>query len=221
MMRRIAVVGAALLAVLAVSAIGSATAFALPEFLPNPEGQGITLGGKSGAGQLQIQGGGTVKCEKDKVLGQLLTLTHVDIDIHFEGCKALGFQANTPLDNPGVILVKGLALLCYLNKAAKTVGLNVEVTPTLQIEVPTAKQSIEVKGNVIGEVTPVNSKKSTGTVNFTQKEGKPGIEKCEGAAAAVLLAKEGTKEFKPAGEETKEEVEFLKAEKATEVEVMA
>jgi hypothetical protein len=82
--------------------------------------------------------------------------------------------------------------------------------------VPTAKQKIEVKGSIIGTVSPVNSSQTTGTVTFTQKEGTPGIEKCEGTAAAVLLAKEAEKEFKPSGEETVESLEFSKA-----VEVMA
>jgi hypothetical protein len=215
-MRRLTLSGMAVLAVLAFTAISSATALALPEFLPAPEGKGIKLGGTSGKGTLQIQGGGAVKCEADKILGELTTLTHATVDIHFEKCKAVGFEANSVSDEKGIILVKGLALLCYLSKASKTVGLSVEVTPTLQIEVPTVKQKIEVKGTVIGEVKPVNVKQTTGEVVFTQKEGKPGIEKCEGQAAAVLLGKEAEKEFKPAGEETVEKVEFSQA-----VEVMA
>jgi hypothetical protein len=220
-MSRVMVVVLATSATLLAGIAAPASTLALPEFLPNPEGLAITLSGTSGAGQLQIQGGGTVKCEKDKVLGELLTFTHLDINVHFEGCKAIGFQANSVGDSAGIILVKGLALLCYINKALKTVGLNVEVTPTLQIEVPTAHQKVEVKGKVIGEVKPVNVKQSTSEVVFTQKEGKPGIEKCEGEPAAVLLAKEAAKEFKPAGEETSEKVTFLKLEATIELEVMA
>jgi hypothetical protein len=217
-MRRILPLGGALLAVLALAALSCATALALPEFLPNPEGKSIQFWGNSGKGQLQIQGGGTVKCEGDNISGELLTLTHLYIDIDFLGCKAIGFAANSVADKAGVILAKGLGLLCYIFKLAKTVGLSVEVTPTLQIEVPTAKQKIEVKGSVIGEVKPVNLKHLSSEVVFTQKEGKPGIEKCEGQAAAVLLAKEGEKAFKPSGEETFERLEFLGLQ---EVEVMA
>lgn len=213
-MRRFAVVGAALLAVLALTAIAASSALAaLPEFLP---GSGVTITGTSGKGALQIKGGGTIKCEKDVPLGEINGAKTAAIDVHFEGCKAIGFAANSVGDAAGVILVKGTGTLCYLSKAAKTVGLSVEVSPTLQIEVPTAKQKIEVKGTIIGEAKPVNSSKTTGEVVFTQKEGVPGIEKCEGVAAPVLLAKEAEKEFKPAGEETTEALTFSKA-----VELMA
>jgi hypothetical protein len=221
-MKRSTLAGTTALAMLALSALLSTSAYALPEFLPNPAGQGVTLGGGSNAlVEVQIEGAGSIKCEKNKLLGELLTFTHLEVDIHLEGCKAIGFQANTPMDSPGVILTKGLALLCYLNKGLKTVGLAVEVTPTTIIEVPTAKQKLEITGTVIGEVKPVNVKKPTSEVVFIQKSGKPGIEKCEGAAAAVLLVKESTKAFKPAGVETTQFVEFFKGGKATEVEVMA
>jgi len=215
-MRRFAVVGAALLAVLALTAVVASSAVAaLPEFLPS---SGVIIGGSSGAGELQIQGGGTVKCEKDKPLGEITGPKTATIDVHFEGCKALGFAANSVDDKAkaGVILVKGTALLCYLSKAAKTVGLLVTISPKLEIEVPTAKTIITVEGSVIGEVKPINKSQTTGEVIFTQKEGKPGIEKCEGEAADVLLAKEGTGAFKVAGEKTTESLTFTPA-----LEVMA
>ena len=215
-MRRFAVVGAALLAVLALTAVMASSAVAaLPEFLP---GSG-TFTGTSGKGELQIKGGGTIKCEKDKPLGTITGPKTASIDVHFEECKALGFAANSVDDKEkaGVILVKGTATLCYLSAALKTVGLTVQISPEpLEIEVPTAKQKILVKGTVIGEVKPVNKSQTTGEVTFTQKEGVPGLEKCEGTAAAQLLASEAGKEFKPAGEKTSESLVF-----STAVEVMA
>jgi hypothetical protein len=213
-MRRSTTVGAALLASLTLTAIAAGSALAaLPEFLP---GSGVTIKGSSGKGQLQIQGGGTIKCEKDKPLGEIIGFKTATVDVHFEGCKAIGFAANSVGDTSGVILVRGVGTLCYLSKVSRIVGLLVEIAPTLQVEVPTAKQKIEVKGTVIGEVHPVNSSQTTGEVLFTQKEGKPGVTKCEGLSESVLLAKEAEKEFKQAGEETVESLEFSKA-----VEVMA
>jgi hypothetical protein len=213
-MHRFMTVGATLISVLSLTAVlaGSAIA-ALPEFLPGTES---TIGGTSGKSSWQIQGAGTIKCEKDKPLGKILGPKTAQFDIHYEGCKAVGFAANSPGDKAGVILVLYTGRLCPTSKASKTVGMVKEVSPTLVIEVPTAKQKIEVKGAVIGDVKPINKSQTTGELVFTQKEGKPGIEKCEGEAASVLLAKEAEKEFKPAGEEGVESLEYSSA-----VEVMA
>jgi hypothetical protein len=215
-MQRFALAGAAISAALMLIAVLASSALALPTFLP---GGGVTIEGTSGKGVLQIEGGGTIKCEKDVPLGEITTETTVNVDIHFEGCKAIGFAANSFTDKakPGVILAKGVGTLCYISKPAKRVGLSVEITPTLQIEVPTAKQTIEIKGTIIGEVvSPINTLSFSGSVVFTQSAGKPGIEKCEGTPAAVLLAKEATKAYKPAGEETTESLKF-----SSGVEVMA
>jgi hypothetical protein len=215
-MRRKVFLVSTTLAVLALAGLACATAFALPEFLPNPEGKGIKISGTSGKSQWQTIDNATIKCESDIILGDFISPTHAVIDTHYEKCKHLGFSTNSVTDAVGVILIKHLALVCYISKAAKTVGLIAEVNPTVQIETPTAKIKTEMKGSSIAEVKPVNIKQTTSEWIFSQKEGKPGITKCEGGPEAVLLIRDAEKEFRPAGQEAIEKAEF-----STAIEVMA
>jgi hypothetical protein len=213
-MFRFGIAGAVFFALLSLAATTAGSALAaLPESLPT---SGVTISGSSGKSGWQIQGGGTFKCEKDKPLGMLIGPKTWELDTHYEGCKALGFSANSPGDGAGVILMLSTDTMCYLSAASKVVGLSAQISPNLQIEIPTAKQKLELKGTVISELKPINKLQTTGEAVRTQKEGKSGIEKCEGQAAAVLLAKEAEKEFKSAGEEAVESFTFSKA-----VEVMA
>lgn len=200
----------AVLGILALTAIASATSFAAaPEFLPNPAA-GTTFTGSSGEGELQIKGGGTIKCKKDTSAGEITGQKAISATVKFEECKAIGFAANTSGDASGVILTSLSGELCELSKASKNVGAVLTLPANVVIEVPTVKQKIEVKGSVIGEIKPVAKKQKTGELVFTQKEGVQGQLKCEGGTEKVLLAKEAEKEFKQAGEQTSEALTFSK-----------
>jgi hypothetical protein len=210
-MNRIRLGLTALVGAFALAALTSASAFAVaPEFLPNPA-KGTTFTGTSGAGELQIKGGGTIKCSSDKSTGEITGQKAIKATVTFEGCKAIGFAANTASDLPGVILTELTGELCEIEKAKKLVGAKLTLPSTVIIEVPTAKQKIEVKGSVIGEVKPVGVKQSTGELVFTQKEGVQKPTKCEGdETESILLAKEAEKAFKQAGEATTESLTFSK-----------
>jgi hypothetical protein len=209
-MHRIRLGLATIVGLLALAAIASASAFAVaPEFLPNPA-KGTTFKGTSGKGELQIKGGGTIKCESDTSTGEITGQKALTATVTFKECKALGFAANSAGDASGVILTALSGELCELAKASKTVGADLTLPANVVIEVPVAKQKIEVKGSVIGEIKPVGKKQSTGELVFTQKEGVQVPTKCEGGAEQILLAKEAEKEFKQAGEATTESLTFSK-----------
>ena len=197
----------AALSLFTIAALAASATAALPEFLP---GKGTTFKGSLGKNELQVKGGGITKCEAGKVSGEITGPKAVTATVTREGCKALGFNANTPGDATGVELFATTGELCTLNKVAKSVGLLIKL-PTTTIEVPTAKQKIQITGSLIGEVNPVNKSQTTGELVFTQKEGVPGLEKCEGQPAAILLVKEGEGEFKAAGMSMTMRLEYVKA----------
>jgi hypothetical protein len=213
-MRRIwtLVLSSAVLSMLAIMALATSAMAALPEFLPVVS---TTFKGSFGKNELQIKGSGSTKCETGKISGEITGAKIVNATIAREGCKAVGFSANTPGDATGVELFATSGEVCTLNKAAKTTGILVKVPQTV-IEVPTAKQKLEIKGSLIGEVKPLNKSQTTGELVFTQKEGVQGIIKCEGGSEQFLLVKEAEKEFKQAAMEMTESFVYAKA-----VEVMA
>jgi hypothetical protein len=129
--------------------------------------------------------------------------------ITFSGCKAIGFPANTSTSFSGTIVTPPLSgELCEISKASKTVGSVIFLTETLVVEVPLAKQTIEVNGSAIGEVKPVGKKQSTSELFFTQKDGAQMPSKCEGGPELTLLANEAKKGFKQAGLATTEQLTY-------------
>ena len=202
-------------AVLALVGVMSGTAMAVEPLGFNPETGGFT--GEGGAAKLT--GPLTISCTAFSVLsGVILNKTHVDFTVHFTGCTVLGIPVNTSGDAKGVILLPLLGLLCYLpksTKAALKVGLYTEIIETVKIEGAGAKS--EVKGTVIGEVTPLNKKQKTGETIYkktnptectTENEGKGTVKKAE------LLANFNGGAFSKGEEEATGKLTF---EKETEV----
>ncbi|HTZ87259.1 MAG TPA: hypothetical protein VMB05_11390 [Solirubrobacteraceae bacterium] len=206
-MRKIILVAFAALMLMGVS-VATASA-ALPEFSAKT---GFT--GKSGTGTLT--GPLTIKCSKDSVLnGTMPSLSHVEADVHFEGCTILGIPVNTTGDSSGVILLKVLILFCYLTgstKASPKVGAFTELKETVVIK--GLGQESEVKGSVIGEAKPLNTSSTKGEDLYkktnpasctSENEGKGTTKKAE------LLANLNGGKFEKAEEETTEELTFEKA----------
>jgi hypothetical protein len=213
-MHRIKLVGLAILAVLALSAFASATASAEdPEFSPGAEG--TPFEGTSGKGTLTASGG-TITCEKDTTKGELTTehkLANATVD--FSECSAFSiFGAKSLEDKEGVILVKVNLHLCYINKAKKEVGVLTEVTSKdakegkeVGIHVEVAGKLIEIKGDQVGQITPVNT--ATKEFNLTYKN--PPVQ-CEGKTEHLLAQENEKGEYKEAFEATTEKVKFTTAQ---------
>jgi hypothetical protein len=214
-MRRIKLVGVAILAVIALSAIASATASAeitLPTgFLPGAVGSPFT--GTSGSGTLTAAEKGTIVCKKDKVTGTLTNATLATATVDFEECTVFGVIGAKSLEDAGsTILVKVNLHLCYIKKAApKEVGVLTLVTtkdPT-GIHVEVAGTLVEIKGEQVGKITPINAAAGKEflilyTSSAVQCEGAPVKEE--------LLAAENEGPFQAANEATDKMISFTTAQ---------
>lgn len=196
----------ALLVVLAFTAVAAATASAtetLWVWLPGAEGTAFT--GKSKTATLQM-----TDAKKQTIICTASTTTKGEITtektlglaiIEFTGCTSAGVAVNSEGDTSKVILVHVELHDCLI--ATGHPGILILVLP-LHIEIPALKALVLVLGSLVALVEPANKKAKEFKLNVTQKEGKQGIEKCEGGTAETLLAELNTEGFKPAGEEAKE-----------------
>jgi hypothetical protein len=209
-MKQIKMLGAAIVAVVALSVVASATASAaLPEFTPGAKG--TTFTGTSGAGTLQSLGG-TIECTSDTVTGVLTGPKTGTATIAFKGCSAFTIFGAKSLDskNAGEILTSVNLELCYINKAKKEVGILTEVAKTVHIEV--AGKLIEITGDAVGVITPINTKTTKFAIAYKGKGDNQEPAGCEGKTEN-LLAKENEKGvFENSSETTTEETVFATAQ---------
>lgn len=192
-MRRLKIVGAAIIAIIALSAVAAATASAAePELLPGKAGEKYTA--SSGAGTLSTVKEPSIECKSDTASGEIKGTKTASVTIDFTGCKALKLVGAHSLgDAEGTILTGGEESLCLIK--AKEVGGVIKIAP-LHIEV--AGKLIEVTGSVIGEALPLEGKASkSGELALEEKsKGVQKLLKCEGGAETHLSASinEGTAE---------------------------
>lgn len=209
-MRKLKVLGAAIIAVVALSALAAATASAaLPEFLPGNAGEKFT--GKSGPGTLEVPPELPIVCKADTVTGEntgTSKKTGLAL-VSFTGCTALGFIGAHSLGDPeGTILVHVELELCYINKAAKEVGVISEVLP---VHIEVAGKLLVVTGAQVAKITPLNKSTKEFKLEYKQKEGKPEPKGCEGAEKKLTTSiNEGA--GKPSGEQTTETTTYEKAQ---------
>ena len=188
---------AILLTLTTITAITAINASALPEFLV-AGGFPIRFTGRGGLGTLETVGGRQIVCEGGKSEGEIVSATHLTAQLDISNCRIFGIiNAHSLGDTGGVILVKLLGLLCYINKARQEVGVKLEFTGRgVHLEVATVLALIE--GTLIGKVTPVNTR-TLGPFELTLKEvrGVQELQKCEGEAEnkhLVTSENEGTAE---------------------------
>ncbi len=208
-MHKLRILGAMLIAALAMTAVAAATASAAvpPEFNPAKG----TFTATSGPGVLK--GTLTIKCSSDKVSNGVITGAKTETaTVDFEGCESLGVKVNSVGDTKGsgVILVATDGELCYINEKEKIVGLYFTVLPTTGLEIEGVGLKSTVKGTVIGTVSPTNKKQTTGTVDIK----KANLKEC-GGKTAELLANLNGGAFAKAEEETEEKVTFAAATEVT------
>jgi len=193
----------------------STASAALPEF--NTGSDKFTVSSGSGV----LTGALTLKCTKDKSngAGAIKTTKTIGVTIDFEGCVVLGIAENSEGDASGVILATGLGELCYTEgstKVAPKVGL---LTTIIPVKIVGGGVKSEVKGAVIGEVTPLNKKAIEGKVVYKKANFKECFTENENKGSAkkhTLEAKTGTGAFAKAEEETEELIRY-----ALEIEVKA
>jgi len=213
-MRKVKIIGAAIIAVVALSALASAMASAAePEFKNFP----LKFTSKSGKGTLQIKGGTAIECEKDTNTGEAINTKEVTATIDFLGCSAFKLvKAHSLGDEAGVILTTVKGSLCILEEKVSPgtklrIGLRLAPTGKVHIEVSTELAVIE--GTVIGEVKLINALKLGGFELLLEQgaaAGEQKIKECKGGPKEVLLGQENEKgEFKEAAEVTNDEINWL------------
>lgn len=208
-MRKLKVVMMALVAIVALSGIATATASAEPpEFLPGKAEEKFK--GTSGTGTLEVPGEGPITCKSDSVTGENVGTNKKEAKatVTFEGCTVFGFIGAHSLDSKkeGQIIVHAKLLLCYINKANHEVGVLTEIEP---VHIEVAGKLIIVTGDQVGALKEV--KTSVFTITYKQSKGKPTPEGCEGKKEHYSASiNEGTS--KESGEETTEETTYEKTQ---------
>jgi hypothetical protein len=214
-MRTVKMFSTVILAVVALSAIASATASAaLPEF--NPGSTGTKFTGTSGAGTLSTAAKATlIECTSDEVKGELTgAKKQGTAKIDFKGCKSFGIVGTKSLgDAEGVILVEALLELCYINKANKEVGVLTEVPSSKPVHVEVAGKLLIILGDAVGVLKAAAVEPTTKyTITYKQKGGKQEPAGCEGKTENLLVQENETGAFENAGEATTENTEFAIAQ---------
>jgi hypothetical protein len=213
MMKRIRIIGLALVAVSALGAVAVTSASAaLPEFKPF---KGITFTSKSGPATLETASGASVRCTaSSSEAAKLKTAKEVTgVEVKFTGCKLFGVEpcsskgaAKEEIDTTDLVGEIG-----YISAASKSVGLALK---------PKAKKGagplatftcgpfeIEVTGSVIGTVTPVDTATTHFALTYTQVKGIQAPTKFEGEPEDVLFSSLDGVTPEHAGEEIAAEVE--------------
>ena len=192
-------------------ALGGATSAsaANPEFLP---ASGTFLS-TSGVGQLQTSGGTKVGCTSDKDKGLISGPESVDnVLVTFHGCKTGIFTCTSGTEPSGLITTKELSgLLGWINKSALTVGLDLAPTSGTEfVEFNCAGELVKVKvrGSVIGKVTPLNTKTTSGLLTYKQSGGVQELTKFEGGAVDLLETSKNGGAFEGSAEATVDEITF-------------
>ncbi len=189
-MKRIKIMGCALLALFALSATMAAVASAEEGFLPETIRE-FTLEG--GVSTLNTKANLPVVCSLlDPIKGTLVNDKHATIVLHWLKCTIGGIPVNSENDKgqSEVILVEVLLLVCLKpeNSEGKVLGefgIAAEVLKApITLEVPSLGVKVKVKGLVIGAVTAgAGVKKLEFPTAFSGELGKQVAVKChEGTA---------------------------------------
>jgi len=213
-MRKVKIIGAAIIAVVALSALASAMASAAaPEFKNFP----LKFTSKSGPGTLQIKGGPAIECTDDTNTGEAINAKEVTATIDFLGCKAFKlFNANSLGDPSGIILTSVKGSLCILEENVSPgtkLRIGLRLAPTGKVHIEASTELVLIEGTVIGEVKPLEKLKLGLFELILQKgtnAGEQQIKECKGGPKEVLLGQENEKgEFKEAAEVTNDEINWL------------
>jgi hypothetical protein len=204
-MKRIRILGVALLALVALSAVMAVAASAEEGFLPFPKKTGFTVEG--GTSTLNTPANLPIVCGKlDASKGTLEKDKHGTVTLQWLECSVAGVAANSAGDAAKTILAKVLFLVCLINPTSLEFGIAAETDETVNLEVPALGVKITVKGRVIGTVlAKANTLATLFKVDFAGSKGVPTVKKCtdsEGTKEHTLTAESSlTKKAETASQE--------------------
>ena len=210
-MRKLTITTATITALTALTTITATIATAaLPEFNKT----NVKFTSESGPGTLDVAGGNTIECATDTASGEITGPKTVTLQVDVRTCKIFGLIGSHSLGDPeNTILIAATGTLCYLNKAKKEVGLVLTPTGLLHIEAPNAGALAQIKGTLIGRLTPVNTTTLRGELILKQEKGKQELLGCEELAGeAHLSTSENEGAYQASGLGTADTVGFLVSE---------
>jgi hypothetical protein len=178
-MKRIRFISLALVAAFAISAVAAASASASPEWFKGGAKLATNVKistGTSLAGTLETASGSTVKCTSDKVnSGEIEPANKAkNIVVEYKGCTNFNINCNPTAT---ITTEKTKGELIWLDAAKTKAGMILEPEAgTLFAEFECFGAKVKVKGQVIGEATPVKKEQLTGELIFEKGVGK-GVQK--------------------------------------------
>jgi hypothetical protein len=177
---RIGTILLAIVAVLAMSVVGTAAASAttsMPEIV-NKEGKlpsKTGFKGASGASTFETKSGEAVKCKEDKVTGKLTGSSSDETSTSFTGCTAAAglLKCKTKGAASGEIVLKVNSELVWLNKSEESEpGEDLVLPSELTIECTgLASETLKVKGSTLCPISGFKKLESKGTITCKQTKG--------------------------------------------------
>jgi uncharacterized low-complexity protein len=197
-MKRIRILGMALVAVLAMSAVAVAIASAAaPEFSP------ATNSGTSKSATATFTEEGevfSIKCTSNTGTSTITSAKAGTFEESFKNCKAASIETCTTTGQAsGTIVSKGTFALGFIK--GTEVGLKFSPEPT---EFKCSTNTVKVTGCAAAPITPINTKTKTFTVELKGKTKQEPAE-FEGAACTLKSEKNGGT-AKSGAQEQKEEI---------------
>jgi hypothetical protein len=221
-MKRIAVIGLALVAIFAMSA---ASASAAKIIIKGPAPFTAT----SGLSKLSTIGLPEIECKSSTAVGSLTSATKGEVTVTFKACETQGKKCGNT--EAGTIQTKLLeTTVGWINKAKGEAGVDFigkvggEKTKGAEAEFECEGLSVAVKGSVIGRSTPTNTMSTEGKVTLIGKNGEQEIEKFEGGLKDTLITEassipgvEAPSAQNQVGTEKFDELTFPKGKKTVKV----
>jgi hypothetical protein len=195
-----------------VTAIAASAAYAEEGFLPT-----TNFVGTGGSSTTKALGGLELTCKALSILGSMTNDKSGTANLHFSGCKALGFPENSLGDSSGVVLVPSFWELCLRNPTTLEFGITFAPMAAVHSEIPLAGVLEITFGLVIGTIKP-NARGRVKTIQLTSTNGDPAITACGGKEATMTIEQNenGKKEMAGISGEATIEAE----NKTTEIELM-
>jgi hypothetical protein len=177
---------AALVAVLALTAVASASASAaLPEFMPSAGGKyPITFEGSSATAHSKITNvleEPPSKCEGFNTRGEITGSKALSLTVEFTKCRDASKECQTVGQLLGIEILSGTAKLVYINKATKQVGIVLAENPAV---IKCGSIEYGLRGSLVIPITPLNTNTSklglriegngSGTQEFESYENEKG-----------------------------------------------
>lgn len=170
-MKRFKLLGLALVAVFALAAAFSASAFALPELLNQAANEEYKGSNTAANPTLETTKAEKIVCSAATAEGIQETDILGTFHIHFTGCESSGFKCNTTGDSTGIIL--SLGTFHYVFDSLSPLGVAILFLPEEQNIKCTALVTLKVKGTILCLVLEPLVSLATHEFHCTQSGGKP------------------------------------------------